>query len=317
MDPVHVLIKLYSGYGLGDAVLMSPVLQHVRKFRPHWVVDFQADAGRHKIACGLVRNAFTYQDAVASHYDREIEIQLFNTFCAWTDRPNTRVTSCLHERFGIAWDASCGEYVVNVSEDAKARVFKYLTSIISDSRCEVLGYRSAKKRFPIVAIQCNGDSLPENKDIPKEELTRIIRTVRRYKRIPLLLDWRNKSILADNKEIFSTGMIYDCDSWGRDAELNTALIQQCEAFIGIDSGPSKCASASGTPSLIAWFGHHPVVFHDPSPITTHLIPKNHAELSPVNGNQGVVDYFLRNYQTTTYTDDISTKVKNWLHEIIS
>src|SRR4051812_34516273 len=113
---INVLVSLHRGYGLGDAVQMSAVLRHVRKYRTHWIVDFQAEPGRSCVGNGIAHNTFDYGDPYpSSNYDCEVQILLYDTWANWQDRPNTRVSSCLRERFGLEWDEECGRYQINVS----------------------------------------------------------------------------------------------------------------------------------------------------------------------------------------------------------
>src|SRR5271166_6650597 len=102
-----MLISLHRGYGLGDAVQMSAVLRHVAKYRPHWIVDFQAEEGRHCVGRGIVNGEifeFKKNPNPDKQYDAEIEICLYDTWANWGDRPNTRVSSCLRDRFDLDWD---------------------------------------------------------------------------------------------------------------------------------------------------------------------------------------------------------------------
>ncbi len=39
---------------------VSAVLRHVAKYRPHWVVDYQADEGKHQVGRGIVAATFAY-----------------------------------------------------------------------------------------------------------------------------------------------------------------------------------------------------------------------------------------------------------------
>ena len=304
MNPIHVLIKLYPGYGLGDAVQMTAVLRHVRKHLPNWIVDYVADKGKHSAAIGLVRNAVSYEDALpAKEYDREVEIKLYDTFAAWKDRPNTRVTSCLHERFGLGWDPECGRYQINIQPDALNAAKDFLASTVARNR--------------IVAVQYQGDSSRELKNLSHVEAAQICTWILNLGRTPLLMDWRNISPIPDGREICTTGRLSMSDTWGRDAQMNTAIISQCEAYVGIDSGPGKCATATETPTLIVWTGHHPALFHDPAPNTTHLVPAGHRDNPILRGNMHVAEWFEAHYHWRTYDECCPIgEVKNWLKEVL-
>lgn len=285
---INVLISLYKGYGLGDAVQMSAVLRHLRHYRPDWHIDFQAEAGRESVGRGIVHNIFKYgQQYPTDHYDLEVQIVLYDTITNWSDRPNTRVTSCLHERFGIEWDARFARYQILVRPETR----------------ELVASKFTKK---YVAIHYKGDSAKDKKDLKFEQIQEICTHIEKLGYFPLILDWRpDYNHIKDG--IRSLGL-----EGGHDAEMNCAVISQCVAFIGIDSGPGKCASATNTPALIIWTGHHPIPFHDPAPNTTHLVPVGYARLEPIYKE---CSFFEANYKVQFYKD-IATEVKIWLSKTL-
>lgn len=323
--------------GLADAVQMSAVLRHLRKHRPSWLIDYCADEGRHSAAIGLVRNAFHYgEPRPSSSYDREIDIVLYDQFAAWQDRPNTRVSQCLHERFGMGWDPECGSYEINVTCQANSDALQYLMSyrIPSFAQCYLMTHTPPyplgtplikaddgkywPAKFKCVCIQYEGDSSQINKNLTTEQAAEICQAVIAMGRVPLLMDWRNKSPLPDGKTIHTTGRLSTSDTWGRDVQMNAAIISQCEAFVGIDSGPGKCASATSTPTLICWTGHHPALFHDPCANTTHLVPVDHRSNPLLRGNAVVAEWFEKNYAWRGYDDaeDLVSKTEAWLQEVL-
>lgn len=271
-------MSLHKGYGLGDAVQMSAVLRHVVKARPNWHIDYQAPDGQHQVGRGIVQSTFAYGDTYPSpHYDAEVQILLYDTYLGWTDRPNTRVSSALHERFGLGWNPEYGRYQVNVSDSVK----RWVTDTSP---------RNA------VAIHYQGKSAKDKKDLTHEQANIVCDHIRHLGYIPFML-----------------GNI----PMGYNAELNCAIIQQCKAFVGIDSGPSKCASATDTPSLVIWTGHHPAPFHDPAPNTTHLVPIGYHGLDPICYDLEVVNWFEANYNVREYFDlDPVPEIKKWLIEVL-
>jgi hypothetical protein len=280
---VNMLISLHKGYGLGDAVQMSSVLQHVAKYRPNWRVDYLAEEGKHQVGRGIVANTFAYgEPAPSSCYDAEVQILLFDTWANWQDRPNTRVSSCLHERFGIDWDRECGRYQVNVSRSALEAILP------TTSKLQYKG---------LVAIHHQGDSSKHKKDLTERQAELIISHILALGKVPYRLGRHNE--------------------WGSSAEMNCALISQCEAFVGIDSGPSKCASATNTPVLVTWTGHHPAPFHDPAPNTTHLVPVGYHGLEPVCNDPGVIKWFEANHNVRQYERDPVEEIKRWLTQTLA
>lgn len=299
---MNILVTLFKGYGLGDAVQMSAVLRHVRKYRPSWNVTFKAEPGREKVAVGLVNKALCYDAPDDQHYDGEVQIILYDTFANWSDRPNTRVTSCLHERFGIEWDPACARYEVQVSSYVYRHTEDELFALMPGVK-----NLANERQFRCVVIHYLGDSDAVNKDLSHEQTVRICTHIVKLGRVPLLLDWRKNCRVEWQRWSYGPG---------GDAEYVCAVIAQCEAFVGIDSGPSKCASATDTPALVVWTGHHPAPFHDPAPNTTHLVPEGYHNLKPVMNDPGVVRFFEENYRVQKYTD-LVTGVESWLEETLT
>lgn len=307
--PLNVLISLHRGYGLGDAVQQSAVLRHVKKYRPHWVVDLQAEEGRHCIGRGIVTNHFEFGKNPDSNkiYDAEVEILLYDTWANWHDRPNTRVSSCLRDRFGIDWDSELSRYRIDVRPEVTAEVRRRWTSFIS-----WLPHQGKRT----VAIHYKGDSSAARKDLSDAQADAICAHVLSFGCAPLLLDWRGVSPLVKRLEYGRTGGTAWSRLWGADAEYNCAVIRECAAFVGIDSGPSKCASSTDVPSLVIWTGHHPAPFHDPAPNTTHLVPRDYHGLEPVVNDAGVIKFFESHYSVRQYDQDPVLEIKKWLEETL-
>ncbi len=299
---------------------MSAVLRHVAHYRPTWHIDYQAEEGRHGVGRGIVANTFAYGQSYPSpHYDAEVQILLFDTWANWGDRPNTRVSSCLRDRFGLEWDAECGRYRVEVSPEAMAAT---RVLVLPDYHIGNRQVGSIRLKFPVsthrrvVALHYHGDSSPDKKNLTHEQAAEICKHIEKLGCTPLLLDWRDVSPLPDRHSIRTVGRLPTSRHWGADAEMNCAIISQCAAFVGIDSGPSKCASATDTPSLVIWTGHHPAPFHDPAPNTTHLVPHGYHGLEPVVNDRGVVDWFERHYRVRQYDRDPVGEVGAWLKGVL-
>lgn len=309
---MNVLISLHKGYGLGDAVQMSAVLRHVKKYRPHWIVDFQAEEGRECVGRGHCANVFNYGTPYPhNHYNAEVQILLYDTICNYHDKPNTRVVSCLHERFDIPWDRECAKYEIEVSERAMEAAAILTTPNYKQRK------RDNELDNKVVALHYKGDSSQSRKDLTHQQAETICRLIESMGSTPLLLDWRNVSPLTDKLNVRTTGRIPTSKRWGADIEMNCAVISSCRAFIGIDSGPSKCASATETPSLVVWTGHHPTQFHDPAHNTTHLVPVDYKGLYPEITDRKVLDWFETNYNVRFYTGDPVDSIRTWLEETLS
>ena len=297
-EKLKVLVSLHKGYGIGDAVQVSAVLRHLKKYRSNWSVDFQAEIGKSCIGRDLTDNQFAFGDPYPSrHYDAEAEILLFDTWANWGDRPNTRVSSCLHERFNLGWDSDCGRYHVTIRKESADAAKTLLHS----------GKKDAYNK--IVAVHYEGVSSPTKKNLTHAQADEICKEIIRLGYEPLILDWLAKSPLIHRR-------LRSPKHWGMDIEMICAVIDQCCAFVGIDSGPSKCASATNTPALVTWTGHHPAPFHDPAPNTTHLVPQGYHGLEPVCNDKGVIEWFEKHYSVIKYEKDPVVEIRRWLCNIL-
>lgn len=297
----HVLVSLRRGYGVGDGCQMSAVLRHLAKHKPEWIIDYQAEPGKHVAGRGIVANTLAFGEPTREHYDLWFELLLFDTWANWSDRPNTRVSSVLHDIFSMGWDADCGRYQVNVSDQSK----KAARALLGSDRC--------------VAIHYTGISSQDKKNLTHGQAAAICRVIDKRGYMPVILDWRGECPITDYHRLRAPS------AWGADIEMICAVISQCKAFVGIDSGPSKCASATDTPALVTWTGHNPIPFHDPAPNTTHLARKYYKYLYPEVHNQVAVKWFEDHNNVRFFDDDpIGGKgdkamincVESWLEEVL-
>ena len=257
------------------------------------------DRGREKIGAGLVNRVWHYEmpeQLDETQYKSVVRVNLFECTANWCDRPCTSSVANLHEKFGIPYDATLGRYFIRVSPEV---------DVLADESLKFLR---------AVGIHFNGQSNPAKKDLSREELTAICGAIQSTNRVPVLFDWRNRVdpwTLAKLGAISASGLQLD----GADVEHVAALISKCEAFIGIDSGPAKCASATDTPALVIWKGHHPLFYHDPAPNTFHLVPEHHEKMMPAGGRSDrMAEYFQSAYRFGTYTDLVKG-VREWLATI--
>lgn len=171
-------------------------------------------------------------------------------------------------------------------------------------RYEVVADKDVLERPPSNAIACHfvGNSHPDKKNLDLSCRETIRRCVQELGSMPLGLDYyRGVGELA-------------------------AAISGCRAFIGIDSGPGKVASATNTPSLICWTGHHPLRYHDPAPNTTHLLPEKWWERPMCEGfgkyddplKHNALYWFTQNYEYRIYREgELAQEACRWLRETLS
>jgi len=311
---IKVLIKF--AHGLGDTVQLSVVLRHLAIFHPDWQITVHCGRGKHTALLGLCHQVIHDQEREPNEHDYAVVFSLmwFENYCRYLDRPNTKVTNTLTEVFNLPWMEDLGRYQIKVRPDAVVRASKYL----QETGCR---FDEVKKRFQAVLLHYEGNTSQSKKNLSHWQAREICFAIQETGRVPVLLDWDRRSPLPDQKTIFCPRAGQD-DIWGGfgsgDAEILAALISLSEAFIGIDSGPGKVASATDTPTLIHWLGHHPMQFHDPAANTVHLIPENHRTLPPCVSDERIVNWFMVHYAYLTYKDphDQLTLTAGWLSKTL-
>lgn len=307
LDAMNVLISLYKGYGMGDAVKMSAVLKHVRKYRPYWNIVFRAQDGQEQVGSGIAHQTCCYDQALPDlYYHHEVQITLYDQWRGYTDRPNTQVSLCLKDHFDLDWDHECGRYEINPRSDAKEAALGVL--------------RACDRSYDgedWVAVHYQGDSARCNKNLTHLQALSVCRAVEKAGARPILLDWRDESPLPDTARIPTVGRFGFSRAFGRSPEMNAAIIARCRAFIGVDSGPAKCASATDIPSLIVWTKHHPARFHDPAPNTVHLVPEGFHNMLPLSGlTNGVIEWFEKWYNVGTYVGCPVGQIIQWINDVL-
>lgn len=279
-------------------------------------MDSIVGRGKHTALTGLCNRVWHDQERPGppGGYDTEAELGFFENYLGFRDRPCTKITNCLREVFGLEYDASLGRYEVRVGAAAHDRAAGYLEEI----GCR----RNDAGRYNCLITHYSGNTSPGKKNLAHWQAKGLFDLAKQAGRKVVLLDWDKRCPFADGVGIF-TPRTGEGDIWGGfgsgDAETIAALIAQAEAYVGIDSGPGKVASATDTPSLICWIGHHPLQFHDPAPNTTHLIPADHRRMPPVENDQGRWEYFEKHYRFTIYTGPhgLVSAARSWLGGVLN
>ncbi len=309
VEPLSVLIRFH--HGLGDVVQLGVVLKHLRKHRPNWTVDVWCGRGKHTALTGLCRRVYHDRDmnrVPLDQYDRIFEPGFYESRERLPGKPNTKAVDTCERILGIPWEAELGRYKVAYDHVHINKAADYFASI---------GAKQKKLEYNVVLIHGSGNTSQPRKNLFDWQVEILCEQVIAAGRLPVILDWDDRSTLPDQKRIFCPRVTAPggTDLWGGfgsgDAATIAAMIQLSEAFVGVDSGPGKIASATDTPSLICWHGHHPMNFHDPAPNTTHLVPEDHYRLEPLSdrvredpdgpcGYPLLLEYFLSHYDVLTY-----------------
>ena len=297
----NVLIRF--PHGLGDAVQLGIVLRHLQKHHPDWQIDVHCQRGKHSALRGLCRAVYHDQQDRPNEqaYQRHFDLGWYECYSVFADSPCTKACNCLREVFGIVPELELCNYVVNPEAEDYAATARYLEGI----GCK----KGSNGRFNAVVLHYEGNTSTHKKNLSHSTAAALCEGILAAGYVPVILDWDRRSPLPDNQRIFCPS-VGAGDVWGGfgsgDAGRITALIAQATLFVGIDSGPGKCAGATDTPSVIVWTGHHPIQFHDLCKNTTHFVPDNHESIPPMQ-NRPAAEFFARHYAYRTYSKDRLTE----------
>lgn len=268
---MRILIKF--GHGLGDAVQLTVVLRHLRKYAPNWLVDVWSLHGKHsahRTLCSRVYSDYGEQPR-DSEYDQIINLSWFECQRSFDNVPSTKPALCLTDVFQIAPDPELFYYDIHPTPQAELLAEQYLH--------DVTGADATNGRWPVCVIHYQGNTSSERKNLSHDVALEVCRSLRSGGITPVILDWDRRSPLPDDREIFCPGTGHDL--WGGfgsgDAGTIAALIQRSQLCIGVDSGPLHCAGATTTPTIGVWTGHLPIRYFDRADNVVHLVPTTWRE----------------------------------------
>ncbi|NQV24727.1 MAG: FkbM family methyltransferase [Rhodopirellula sp.] len=283
-------------HGLGDAVQLTAVIRHLRKFRPNWQIDVAAFTGKHSLFEGIADNVFNIDRGGfdRSEYTHVFDLEWPECATCYPNCPSTKVERCLQEVFQIAPVPDLCQYEMRIQARALALARTWI-----EKDCRVSP--GSDGRYPLVLIHYQGNTSRGEKDLPTETVRRLCNEIINGGHVPVILDWDARSPLPDGRTIHNPHV--DLEMWGGigtgDAQILAALIEQSTLLIGVDSGPLHVAAATTTPTIGVWTGHHPLHYCSHSGHITHLVPHDHV--SRFRGDREVGQkYFERHYRHCTY-----------------
>lgn len=281
-------ILIEFGFGLGDSVQLTIVLQHLKKYRPDWDIDLATWPGREGVGLGYCGRIYCPEPIPYTEYDTIHKLFWFEADQPYHDAPSTQPVVCLRDVFHIDPDPELMKYRLHLQPE---RINE------TDELLQKVGCRWLPNgRTNAVAIHYEGTSEPDNKNLKWAEIEPLLHALVDWGYRPVILDWRVKQ----HKVSTSQGLEWITVS-PPGVENITALIRQCSLMVGIDSGPGHCAGATETPTLMVWTKHHPLQYYDLCSNVTHLVPQNHRSLG-VAEDAAACQYFWRNYKWRTYRD---------------
>jgi ubiquinone/menaquinone biosynthesis C-methylase UbiE len=280
----HILHKF--GHGLGDSVMFTAVLRHLRQFKPNWKNDIVSLKGKHSVYRGLVGASYLDSQPNESKYHKVIHHEWSECGESWPDSPGTKTALCLRRKFDIVprWDLL--SYVIDVGEQARQRADVYVKSLPTR---------------PFALLHYQGNTSKGQKDLHHSDIKLVCEWLLANNITPVILDWDRRSPIPDQRNVFNPG-VFDplWMNYGTgDAETLAALIERACVFLGIDSGPCKVAYTTKTPTISAWVGYHPYHYCDNAPNTIHLVPQNYGTM--LRGNRdAAMSFFVKNYRHEIY-----------------
>ena len=154
---MNVLIKFR--HGLGDAVQLTCVLEHLKHYHPDWNVDVAALLGKHSAFRGLCRRTYILdRDQIPnSRYERVFAPDWHECEACYRDWPSTKAERCLLEVFGLRPFSGYCRYAIHPEERSVRLARQYLKSIVPQGP-------SADGRFPIVLIHYEGNTSRESEE---------------------------------------------------------------------------------------------------------------------------------------------------------
>ncbi|OAI41022.1 hypothetical protein AYO40_00650 [Planctomycetaceae bacterium SCGC AG-212-D15] len=286
--------------GLGDSVQLTVVLQHLRRFRPEWDLYLRIGRGKHPVGRGYCHRVWHDQEPgpPEQDFDQVLRLGWFECYTAYADHPSTKACNCLREVFSIRPVPELCRYRLETAQEDREVTARYLRSI----GCE----RRYSGRFNAMVLHYQGNTSPWRKNLTDEQAGQMCELAVNRGFVPVVLDWDRRSPLPDQRRIHCP-LVGSEDIWGHfgsgDASRIAALVEQSSFFLGIDSGPGKCAAATSTPALIVWTEHHPIQFHDlDAGNVLHLVPEHHLSM-PLACHEAARRYFVENYRFRTYRPD--------------
>jgi FkbM family methyltransferase len=274
-------------HGLGDAVQLTVVLQHLRAAYPQWDVDVAVRRGAQSLYAGLCRRAYVLGEEPAAGYDAVRYLAWHEPQTCYADSPSTKAQRALRDIFHIEPRLTESGYHVQPDPQAEQLAASFVAGL--GAAAVLLHYR--------------GHSSRRNKDLDHRTAVELCRHLLRRGLRPVLLDWDEGGGAG-----FPCGVVHPDGLhplWRQqrtgDGAVLVALARQAALSIGIDSGPGHAFGASGAPTLIVWRGHHPLHFYDLAPSVLHLVRDDHRRLLRGDAEAGL-PFFQQHYRHRLYRD---------------
>ena len=285
-------------HGLGDAVQLTSVIAHLRRYCPEWAIEVSLLKGKHTLFKQLADAVFLLdrgEPADPTAYNRVFDLQWREVTESYSGCPSTKAEKCLREVFGLEPIADLCRYRISIGEHARSMAARYLESLA--------GPPMESGKYKTVLVHYEGNSAAREKNLDHQTARNVCEQAVAAEYVPIILDWDKRSPLPGDGRIFCPGANHWLwKGYGTgDGETLAALIELSSLFVGIDSGPSKVAAATATPAIAVWTGHHPIHYHGLAENVLHLVPDNHLALIRGDVDNGRLP-FDTYFRSSTYSD---------------
>src|SRR5262249_29902419 len=131
-------------------------------------------------------------------FDQVFKLGWYENYNRYADCPNTKVTICLREVFGIQPDPQLLKYHLHISQGARDVTARYLEHI----GCR----RLPTGRYNAVVLHYQGNTSTDKKTLPHEYGVAACEATIAAGFVPVVLDWDRRSPLPDERRIFCPGI---------------------------------------------------------------------------------------------------------------
>jgi ADP-heptose:LPS heptosyltransferase len=294
-------IMLRMKHGLGDNVQLQIVVAHLQHYYPDAEITvetnypeiFREMCRTEPLSVNFNHTKWKYDQAHYIHFARPDK--------CYVGHPSTKAARCLIEEFGLKPIDELFYYGLEPNEEERRLVDEWQAKV---------GLTGKK----LVAVHYQGVSSPERKDLEHNDAGFICDGILESGFVPVVIDYDEKSPLPDGEKIFRFNM-------PPNVMTLAALLERCECFFAIDSGPLHIAAALSVPTVALWLDFWPGHNIDPAPNVCHWFEA--SSLESIEGEWREVDggwtndnweYFVEHYQYNECNNvfcDLMTLFKNW------
>src|SRR5689334_15130660 len=124
-------VLLQFTHGLGAAVQLTVVLQHLVRLRPDWELYLQSLRGKEGVGHGYCKRVWHEQEPAPypGGFDQVFRLDWLACYGAYADSPSTKACRCLRDVFDIRPVPELCSYRLQVREQARRITRDYLKGV--------------------------------------------------------------------------------------------------------------------------------------------------------------------------------------------